>query len=260
VTSEPFFSYLGSHKTEETVRQLLQYAEASNVTPMLRLITEESIAGLQAPDLHVKEDKNNFDYIFSVPQLASPRGIKLKQKRHLANRFIREHPEATFVIKKIGDVDVQTEIIAIFDLWERKKKLDNKPSDLRNERSALERLLKSVRERTYVNDKLFLSCVFLRGVMLGFGIDEILPHKYAMSHFIKADSSFKGTYEFINEQISQYLESRGTEFWNWQQDLNIDGLRAVKKSYRPVDFFKKYVITHVPMKVSAETELVLRSR
>ena len=55
--------------------------------------------------------------------------------------------------------------------------------------------------------------------------------------------SFKGIYEFMNEKIAQELVKQNIHLWNWQQDLNLEGLRKLKLSYRPIDFLKKFTVS-----------------
>lgn len=237
-THEPFYSFLGSNESESTAVQLLHSAEALGVSSTLRFITEEAVRDLQLTGLHIEEDRDNFDYIFSTSQIAGTQGSKLKRKRHSARKFSREYPDATFEVKDLNDVSVQKQIFSVLRQWENKKKLDNKDCDLGNEEKAITRLLETAN-----NHELILSGIFLHNTMLGFSIDEIVPHGYAMAHFIKADPSFKGIYEFFNQNLALYLVAHGIELWNWQQDLNIPGLRKVKMSYHPVNFLKKYRVS-----------------
>ena len=79
--------------------------------------------------------------------------------------------------------------------------------------------------------------------MIGFSIDELLPNKFVMGHFIKADVRYKGIYEFLNEKTAGYLYINNYLDWNWQQDLGITGLRKLKKSYQPLKMFKKFKVT-----------------
>lgn len=238
ITGEPSLSFLGTHKCDDTAHQLLQFARTSKLSPVLRYITEESIKEMRSTDLHIVDDKHNFDYIFSVSQLAHPQGSKLKEKRYLAKRFVREYPEASFELRGINEKSAQGHIISVLRRWEKQKKLNRKEYDIEHEEKAIRRILSTPHDH-----KLVLSCVILDDVMLGFSIDEILPNKYAISHFIKADVSFKGIYEFLNERVAQYLLTHHVELWNWEQDLNIEGLQRLKTGYRPVHFLKKYRVS-----------------
>lgn len=237
-TCEPMLSFLGTNEIEDTTRLLISHSQKLCLPPILSFITEESAAVLKESNFIVTEDKENFDYIFSTSELANPLGSKLKQKRRYVKKFVNEHPNAIFEIGDINNRDIQKQIVSTIRRWENKKKLDSKAYELEHEEIAIKRLL-----ATSDKHNLIVSGVFLDSEMIGFSIDEILPNNFAISHFIKADTTFKGVYEFMNEKISQHLLDLGVEFWNWEQDLNIEGLRRLKTSYRPVSFLKKYRVS-----------------
>lgn len=237
-TEEPFLSFLGINKCENTALTLLSFACKSEICPKLRFITEESIGNLQSANLCVAEDRDNSDYLFSPPKLSKLQGVEFKKIRHLAKRFSEEYPDAVFQSKDLSDLSVQNEIHLMLRKWECRKQEQNKECDLRFEEKALNRLLQSAKSHN-----LTLSCVFLHNKMIGFSIDEILPNQNVIAHFIKADNSFKGIYEFLNRELAQYLEALNITLWNWQQDLNIKNLRETKLSYRPVAFLKRYTVS-----------------
>ncbi len=239
-TNEPSLSFLGTNECEDTANQLISYARDSEISGVLRFITEESFNKMAESKLLVEEDSDNSDYIFSVSELANPQGSKFKSKRHLANRFLRDFPEAVFKLMDFTDPSTHEEIISVLRKWEDRKISDDKSYELEHEEIALSRLLQTAHDH-----KLVLSGIFFEDKMIGFSLDEILPNKYAISHFLKADTTFKGIYEFMNEMMAQYLLIRGVELWNWEQDLNIDGLRRLKMSYRPVSFLKKYKVSEI---------------
>ena len=229
---------MGTNDVEDTTRKLIEYAIESKISPTLRFLMKEAVSEIKASDIKIDEDVDSFDYIFSLSQLANLRGSKLKTKRHLSNKFKKENPNAIFKICDLSDINVQDEIFSVLRKWESNKKNDNKICDLEHEEIAIRRLLETASKH-----KLVLSCIYLYDVMLGFSIDEMLPDNYAIAHFIKADNSFRGVYEFFNEKISQHLLSQGVLLWNWQQDLSIEGLRQLKTSYHPVGFLKKYTVS-----------------
>jgi len=234
-----FLSFLGNNKCEDTTLALLSFAENNpKIYPELRFITEESIRQLQSNNLHVKEDRNNFDYFFSTSELAKLQGIKFKKHRCLARKFSEKYPDAVFQIKELSDLSIQKKLHLMLRQWEHRKKVQNKPCDLKFEEQALRRLLKNAKMH-----KLILSCVFLHDSMLGFSIDEVLPGRNAIAHFIKADNSFRGIYEFLNRELAQYLKNINIFLWNWQQDLNIKSLRETKLGYRPIAFLKRYTVS-----------------
>jgi hypothetical protein len=236
-TNDPLYSFMGINKPNETAYELLVNAKLNDIKPALNFITEQTALLLDSPLLKVEEDSANFDYVFSVEQLAKSTGVKFKSKRHLANRFKRDYP-ATFNLMDFCKPESKEKLISVFKRWESKKINDHKSYEIAHEETALKRLLE-----TATDHKLILSGILLHGEMLGFSLDEILPDGYAISHFLKADSSYKGIYEYLNECVAKYLLTREVNLWNWEQDLNLEGLKKLKTSYRPIKFLKKYQVS-----------------
>ena len=234
LTEEPCISFLGNKALKATVTELIAFAQKSNISPRLRYIPEESFEALRREGFAIEEDEENFDYIFSVEELARLEGPILKTKRQSSHKFERENPAARFSVEDIKDYAIQVQLISVFETW-RENRISDTRYDMALESKAFHRLLDTVEDHD-----LLLSCIYLENVMIGFSIDEILPQGYAISHFLKADVSFKGIYEFFNEKVAGYLLTKGVTLWNWEQDLNIEGLRRLKKSYHPISYLKKY--------------------
>ena len=247
VTGEPFLSFLGSNNSINTARRLLEYADRTGLPTTLRYISEEAAVSVRGRNLKKETDEENFDYIFLTAQLANPTGSNFKKKRQQSNKFVRENVGAAFRIQSLSDPSVQNDIRTLFKEWGEHKKSDTK-YNYELEGQALERLLDTIEYHSVV-----LSTVHINDTLLGFSIDEILPNRYAVSHFVKANVAYKGVYEFLNEKTAAYLLTEGVTHWNWEQDLNIEGLRQLKMSYRPIDFLKKY-------KVSGSTTPIKKNR
>ena len=65
--------------------------------------------------------------------------------------------------------------------------------------------------------------------------------RYALSHFAKGDTSHhSAVYNILNWQEARILYSSGIRYYNWEQDLGIEGLRQSKLKYRPAFFLHKY--------------------
>ena len=244
-TSKPFLSFLGSRKPVNTAVELLSYANSLGSKPSLRFVTKEAADQLhKSPKLNVKEDRGNFDYLYSTLLLTRRDGPKLKARRRRARQFRRLYPDAIFETYNFSDSRTLEHVKPVIRRWEENKKKQNKVYDLVHEEVALNRLLE------YSHDKkLFLSCIYIDKKLIGFSIDEIIPKKKtALGHFVKADNSYRGVYEYFNEEVAHCLRKKGIDTWNWQQDLDIKGLRDVKMSYKPTGFLKKYCVSLRPEK------------
>lgn len=252
-TNKPSLSFIGKNECAITARTLIEYANENGISTTLRYISQEAAESIAGYDLMVEEDIENFDYIFSVPQIAESYGLKFKSKRHLAKRFLRDNPNAEFQIMDFSDKKYHEQIISVIRKWEDGKIKGDKYYELQHEETALIRLLE-----TAPKHNLILSGVFLDSKLVGFSIDELLPGQYAISHFLKADFTLKGVYEFLNVEVAKYLHSKNVNLWNWEQDLNIEGLRKLKMSYRPIDFLKKFTIRKKEKSINTLIKTIFR--
>ena len=236
-TQVPFFSYLGTVQSKETASALIQFAEASGISPVLRLVPKDSAMDLE-PAFLVEEDVGNFDYIYLIPELATLKGSKFKSPRQLANKFARQHPQARFEVLELNGSSVLSTVIALLQNWKSNKKSKNKEYEIPNEEIAIQRILKAAD-----HTNLFFASVFLENSLVGFSINEVLPNLYGIVHFEKADITYTGIYDFLIQKTACHLAKKDVLLWNWEQDLNIENLRKSKMSYKPVGFFKKYRIS-----------------
>lgn len=239
LTGEPVLSFIGVEKLNETVSTLLDYSEKRGSEAELMLVPEVAANKLTSKKLSVNEDRTHFDYVFSTKKLAELKGRSFKAKRHLANKFINEHPGAVFKTSPVSDPESYRQILEVLKAWEGKR---GKKDDVKLENKAIRRTLKLSK---LDKNELLLSGVYLDSTLLAFSIDEILSNGYAISHFYKIKSEFKGASEYLNQKTAEFLNNNGVELWNWEQDLGLDGLRRSKMSYRPVQFLKKYRIKKV---------------
>ncbi len=238
-TREPYFVFLGTHKPVHTAVTLLKFAHNHGVCTHLRHIPDrvaETLAG--SPLLTVTPDRDSFDYVYSTKQLADLNGSSLKSKKMLVKRFVREHPDALLEINVLDTKEEMRSVIELLDTWKMNKKNASKDANIDHEEKAIHRLIKNADKH-----RLLLSSVKHKNTVIGFSLDEMLPHGKAIGHFIKGDIRFKGIYEFLNERIAGYLYTNGVTEWNWQQDLGLPGLRRLKESYQPIRLLKKYKVS-----------------
>ncbi len=237
-TYAPSLSFLGTNQTKETAKQLLQFTEALGIPPVLQYIGEDTVKSMKDVSFEVIEDIDNFDYIYSVSELAELQGSKFKSKRRQANEFFSTYPEAIYKIMPLTNTEAQEQIISVLRRWEEKKIIDKKVYDLKHEEIAIKRLLEHADKQTVM-----LSCVYVHNTLIGFSIDELMPFRYALSHFFKADNSYEGIFDYLNQSVAQHLLTQDIALWNMEQDLGIENLRKSKLSYRPVSFLKKYKVS-----------------
>lgn len=236
-THKPVLSFLGINGVPETIKTLLKYSEENALPAQLKLIPEVSLEGSDSSNLHIEEDRDNFDYIYSVAELSKMTGGKFKGRRNFVNKFMTEHPTATFHKIDLTDPATHEKIMSVIEARAQHKVALGKVDDNVNEEKALQRLFEST-----LTDSLVGSAVIEQGRMIAFSIEEILPNSYCLSHFWKGDTAYPGVYDFLMQQKCRNLETLGVTYLNYEQDLGIEGLRRSKMDYQPVDFLRKYSI------------------
>lgn len=235
-TNEPFLSFLGSNEIEQTAHTLLAYCESHGLSPSLRLVPEVSVGEPRSVNLSVVEDRDNFDYLYSIPKLVAFAGKEFARKRVILNKFKREHPNVRFEINTLTNPDIQREILVMMDRWVDAKRGGGKEVGGGHERKAIERLC-----ATAEGHPLIVSGLFEAENMLAFSIDEQLSQGNAICHFWRTDTSRGRMYELLIQEKARYLNEHGSLYINQEQDLGVEGLRISKAAY-PHEFLKKFVI------------------
>jgi len=237
-THEPFLSFLGSNEILHTTQSLMSYARTCSLPETLKLVPEISTRGLVEAGFRVKEDRDNFDYIYDIAKLTTFTGKNLERKRTSVNKFKRENQEAQFEILNLVKKDVRRNILNTIHIWKKRKEQKGKSIKSDNEFIAINRLCKTMNKNGFL-----VTAISVRGLLAAFSIDEILPDDYVICHFWKADVMYNGVYDLLMQEKSKYFVSLGNSFINYEQDLGIPNLRFSKASFRPAKMLKKYNIS-----------------
>lgn len=237
ISNEFTYSFLGDYKVVETIQELIGFIEGTGLTPELKLIPEINIQhdrDLISHNFAIQEDRDNFDYVFSLKDLSELPGKNYGSKRNKINKFLRDHPTATVQQLDLTNRENHQHLLYVFSHWGEERETE----DTAHEFKALKRLLKDSAD-------LNLICI---GVLINerieaFTIVEHIPQKFSIAHYSKADPKIIGIFEFLYKSMADKLLKQGSEFFNREQDLGLEGLRAAKLSWRPVYFLKKYTIS-----------------
>ncbi|HWP61567.1 MAG TPA: phosphatidylglycerol lysyltransferase domain-containing protein [Candidatus Paceibacterota bacterium] len=237
-THEPFFSFLGTSEVEQTARTLIEQGKAEGIDATLKLVPEVVAQSMNVASLQVEEDRDNFDYLYAVSDLAAMKGGAYIERRGAANKFANAHPDARLESIDLSNQVAQEKIFAVLEKWESNKKTAKKDYELEHERQAIHRLC-----QTAAGHDLIAMALFSDDDMLAFRIEEILPNQYSMGHFFKADTSHKEIYAFFIKKMAEHMETLGVAQCNFEQDLGVPGLRSWKMSYKPSGFLRKYRVS-----------------
>lgn len=238
ITNEPFYTFIGINKVNDTIKTLLEESVKNKLHPKLKLIPEIALKADPKilDEFDVQEDRDNFDYIYLLEEAKEFIGNKHRAKRNFINRF-KKFYKSSYKTIDLKDPRIQTEMLNLFDNWKRLKARSN--SEVENELLAIKKILEFSKD-------LELICIglYIDDKLVGFSINEILSDGYAMNLFEKADTTYQGIFPYLRQVTSIYLLELGSKYLSHEQDLGIEGLRKSKLSYNPNFFLKKYTITH----------------
>jgi len=192
----------------------------------MKCVSQSQAGLLETSGYAVREDRDNFDYLYARHDLVNLTGRKFHKKKNLLNMFIKNNEcQAKPLLEEYRD-----DAIEILEGWNAQH---DGPNDSSAAKEALEKMwpLQLCGGIFYVDGRPTAYCL---GEELAIGSSFVL-------HFEKAvlSDELKGIYQFINQAFASILPEK-YETVNREQDLGDPGLRRSKESYHPSGFVTKY--------------------
>ena len=179
-------------------------------------------------------DRNSFDYIYAISDLAELKGRKFQRKRNHLNRFRQNHPGYT--VEPITDENTQ-EVAQLLDQWYADRLLSDPLADFIMEQKAI---YKALRHR----QALGIEGLAIRheGRLLAMTMGSHLSAGSFDVQFEKALDFADGAYPAICWEFSRYLQAKypDLQWLNREDDLGIEGLRKAKLAYCPDHMIEKW--------------------
>jgi hypothetical protein len=179
-------------------------------------------------------DRNAFDYIYNIEELASLAGRKFQKKRNHLNKFRQNHPDCQALpLSK----DTLPQVKELLETWYRNRTANDTTADFHMEQAAISRALKNM-------DMLDMEGLVLveDGQALAMTLGSPLNETTFDVHFEKAREDVDGAYAAINNAFANYLHEKYPQLqWlNREDDLGLEGLRKAKLSYCPDHMVEKH--------------------
>ena len=178
-------------------------------------------------------DRDGFDYIYGIHDLADLKGRKFQRKRNHINRFRQAHPDYT--AEPITDENTP-QVAALLDTWYSQRAASDPHADFHMERAAIAKALRCRAELGMEGLVLMHG-----GNMLAATLGSPLSAYTFDVQFEKALEDADGAYPTVNWEFAQYLREKYPllEWLNREDDLGLEGLRKAKLSYCPDHFIEK---------------------
>ena len=220
---------------KEVIDAIIHDAHARDIPCRLTSLSHadcDLLESLYPDQFRFHHDRNTFDYLYHIQDLATLEGKKFQKKRNHLNRFKQLHPQ--FRVEPITEENMPL----VEDLLARwyKSRLDADPSaDFYMEQVALSKALQHWAE------------LDMEGLVLMDG-DEILA--MTMGSFL-SDNTFDvqfekaiddSAYVAMCSSFAAHLMEKYPDliYLNRDDDLGIEGLRKSKLAYNPVMLIEKH--------------------
>lgn len=184
---------------------------------------------LNQPKYKITPDRDDYDYVYKVKDLAELSGKKYQAKRNFVNQFKKKY---NYDYRELTG-ELVSQCLALQEEW------CNLRNCLSDESTAQEsNCIKEILSN-FVPLGLFGAVLLVDGKIQAFTVAETLNPNTAVIHTEKANTDYRGIYQTINNLFCQN-ELKNYLFVNREQDIGAPGLRKAKLSYHPCCLMEKY--------------------
>lgn len=178
----------------------------------------------------MKEDRNNFDYVYLAENLIELTGRKFSAKKNHLNYFLTHYPDYRYL--PMTEELIPACVASAVEWYERRA-----DSSLDYEKFAV---LEALHNFNYLGFQ--GGVIELYGKVEAFSCGEALNADTAVIHLEKGNAEIRGLYQMINREFARNAWSHMT-YINREEDMGIEGLRRAKKTYNPIKMIAKYDVT-----------------
>ncbi len=174
-------------------------------------------------------NRDSFEYLYSVEELATLAGNKHMKRRNRVNKFRREYnaryltltPEMTPRVKELQSSWTLDETAYMSDM-------------LIAEGKGIMRVLDHWQEMGLIG-----GAIELDGRLIAYTLAEPVTPDLIMIHFEKGLPDFHEVYQVINKDFL-FFDARSYKIANREEDMGDPGLRHAKLAYLPCGYVEKY--------------------
>ncbi len=194
---------------------------------------KETLEKLYFDRFVIKSDRNSYDYVYDIDDLADLQGRKYHKKRTHINKF--RNAFNAYTIDTINTENLP-QLKKMLERWYHDRLADNPENDYSSEQTALFKALEHYEELNM--DGLVLSN---NHDILAFTLGSQLSDNTFDIHFEKAKWDVNGAYTVIANEFAKYIRNNypHIRFLNREEDMGLEGLRKSKESYYPHHMIEK---------------------
>lgn len=176
------------------------------------------------------------DYIFHIDKLAELEGAGYSELRRRVKQFISSYGERS-LFKAIEPEDIPN-IIDFQNQWmEENRKLGKVSEDLELEHQMVLKILS-----IWPRQGMIGAVLFIDEKIAGYNVVSELDIHSVEGFFLKADYSYKGIYQYIQNQFYKHF-LKDYVIVNACGDCDLEGLRKTKLAQNPIAKLNKFLIS-----------------
>ncbi len=228
---------IGPGDRQAVIEALLADSRKRGIPCRIISMTDADLEELEAwfpGKFQLRTDRDSFDYVYAVDDLADLRGRKFQKKRNHFNRFQAEHPD--YQVQELNACNMPLALTMV-DEWYRHRMQTDPYGKYLLENLAMARAFRNY-QGLDMEGILLLDGDRVLAVTMG---SRLSPDTFDI-HFEKAREDVDGAYNAINCEFARYLRRKHPEvsYLNREDDLGIEGLRRAKLSYYPHHMVEKH--------------------
>ncbi len=208
------------------------YCRENGIEPVFHAVSGSiKDAFLRCPGYALEEDRDNFDYVYTMESLRDLSGKKLHAKRNHINQFMARYGGCYEYVRL--SPDMLGECMGLYNEWLQGKLPGDQ--DAVGEYTAIHELITHMGALGVVG-----AGIRIGGKLKAYTFGERIDEEMAVIHIEKADTDIPGLFTLINNLFVKN-ELTDVKFINREEDMGLEGLRRAKLSYYPVRLIEKYV-------------------
>ncbi len=188
---------------------------------------------------HLRTNRDGFDYVYAIDDLADLKGRKFQKKRNHVNKFHAQHPGVEVIPLTPCNIAPAQNMI---NDWFQLRMRQDPEGDYLLENIALARACQNydgleMDGILLVEDSKVLAVTM--GSRMGSDTFDI--------HFEKAREDVDGAYPAVNCEFARYLRLKypDVKFLDREDDMGLEGLRKAKLSYNPHHMVEMHAATWI---------------
>ena len=222
---------IGQGNPDAAVQAIFTDAAERNRVPSFCLLSSEQkeyLARFYPDRFEFKTDRGDADYLYLQDDLFRLVGRSWHRKRNFITRFEKKYPNWRFVPIRSEN---RQDALDVERIWFQEHD-GSSDADLLLE-------LGTIQESLQYFDELRLcgGIIYINDRPCAMGIASGITREVGDIHYEKAIGEYRDAYPLLNREMARLLV--GYHFINFEEDLNISGLRTAKMSYFPKILLEK---------------------